>query len=101
MPNGSRSPCTTSTGTRTPARAHRPPARGAPAPAHAASLPLRPLGLVSLLRGLVVGERLRGVDVTERRMPRHEPLGGLDAVLLREHGAERLHLHLAEARQRL
>ena len=60
----------------------------------------RPLGLVLALGRLVVGERLRRVDVAERRMPRDELARGLDAEALGEHGPERLDLHLAEAGQR-
>jgi hypothetical protein len=58
---------------------------------------LRPLGLVGALRGLVVLERLRRVDVAERGVPGHELLGGGDVEVLGEHGADRLHLHLPEA----
>jgi hypothetical protein len=45
---------------------------------------------------LVVDQRLRGVDVTERRMRRHEVLGGVEPEALGEDGAQRLHLHVAE-----
>src|SRR5919197_3747817 len=53
----------------------------------------------ALLR-LVLLERLRRIDVAERRMIRDEVLRGVDAEALREHRAERLDLHLAEARER-
>ena len=43
---------------------------------------------MSLLRGLVVGERLRRVDVPERRMGRHELLGDRYAEALREDGTD-------------
>src|SRR5581483_3994416 len=56
-------------------------------------------GLVRALLRLVLGARLRRVDVAERRVRRHElPCDG-DAEPLRQHRAERLDLHLAEARQ--
>src|SRR3954465_452098 len=61
---------------------------------------LGPLRLVHLLGRLVVGQRLRGVHVSERGVPGDEVLGRLDAEALGEHRAERLDLHLAEARQR-
>src|SRR5687767_4026103 len=57
--------------------------------------------LVRALAGLVLLERLPRVHVAERRMRRHQRLGQRDAEPLREHGRERVHLHLAEARQRL
>src|SRR5512133_3309303 len=57
------------------------------------------LGLVRALLRLVVLERLRRVDVPERRMARHEVLCDRDVEALREHRAHCCHLHLAEARQ--
>src|SRR5205814_4905686 len=62
----------------------------------ACGLRRHPRGLVRLLRGLVVGESLRGVDIPEGRMTRHEILGYSNVEALREHGSERLDLHLAE-----
>src|SRR5581483_10380058 len=58
---------------------------------------LRPLGLVGALRGLVVHQRLRRVDIAEGWVRWHESPRGLDAEALGQHGAERLDLHLAEA----
>ena len=52
------------------------------------------------LGGLVALERFLGVDVAERRVGRNEPLGGLHAEALREHRAERDHLHVPEAGER-
>src|SRR5581483_3385757 len=56
--------------------------------------------LVRPLPALVALELLGRGDVAEGRMRRGEPLRGLHAVLLREHGAERLDLHLTEPGQR-
>ena len=58
-------------------------------------------GLVGALRRLVLGQRLGRVDVAEHRVVRDERLRHRVAVAPREHRRERLHLHLAEARQRL
>jgi hypothetical protein len=56
---------------------------------------------VRALARLVLGQRLRGVDVAERRVLGDERLGHRDAVALGQHGGQRLDLHLAEAGQRL
>src|ERR1700730_15343307 len=62
---------------------------------------LGPLGLVGAFGRLVVGQRLPRVDVTEGRMRRREFARRLHAEALGEHRGERLHLHLAEARERV
>src|SRR5437763_8378827 len=62
--------------------------------------PGAPLPLVRPLCALVVGERLRRVHVAQRGVRRHEALRGGHAEALGEHRAERLDLHLPEARQR-
>src|SRR5689334_20080267 len=56
--------------------------------------------LVVALPLLVALELVGGTDVAQRRVVRREALRRLDVELLREHGAERLDLHLAEAGQR-
>src|SRR5688572_19661446 len=58
-------------------------------------------GLVSTFRRLVLLERLRGVDVAERRMLRQHvvPAVELDRQALREHGEQRARLHVAHAGQ--
>ena len=47
-----------------------------------------PLGLVGPLGRLVVGQGLRRIDVAERGMPGHEPVGRGHAELLGQHRAE-------------
>ena len=51
------------------------------------------------LRLLVIGQRLRRIDVAQGRMRRHQLASGLDVEALGEDRAERLDLHLAEAGQ--
>ena len=55
------------------------------------------LRLVGALGGLVALERFLRVDVADRGVGWDEPLGGLHAEPLREHRAERDHLHVPEA----
>src|SRR5919201_2826069 len=62
--------------------------------------PALELGLVRALGVLKALERLGRVDVAERRVVRNELLRGLNAEALREHRAERGHLHPPEAGER-
>src|ERR671911_3137090 len=61
---------------------------------------LGPLRLVGGLRRLIFLERLRRVDVAERRMRRHELAGGLHPEVLEQDRPERRSLHLTEPRER-
>ena len=59
-------------------------------------------GLAGALGRLVVGERLRGVDVAEALVQRREllPARGPDAEALRDHADDRARLHLADPGKR-
>src|SRR5881227_3388987 len=56
--------------------------------------------LVGALRGLVLLERLRRVDVTQRRVTRRHLARDADVEPLREHCRQRSDLHVAVAGQR-
>src|SRR4026207_489789 len=74
--------------------------RTARIPLVSALLPLRlELRFVRPLHGLVVLERLRGIDVAECRVRRCKLTCCFDTEALREHSSERLDRHLPKAGQ--